>query len=73
VLHTGRPSYTGGIGRRIMARGWENTQDPIWKITQAKRAEGTAQVVECLPRKCWALSSKPQYHQKKKSASFIFT
>jgi hypothetical protein len=29
VLHTGRPSYTGGIGRRIMARGWENTQDPI--------------------------------------------
>jgi hypothetical protein len=39
-------------------------QDPIFKMTGAKSARGMVQVVEHLPSKCKALSSKPQYHTK---------
>jgi hypothetical protein len=34
-------------------------QDPIWKVTKAKKAGGVAQVLELLPSKCEALSSNP--------------
>jgi hypothetical protein len=34
-------------------------QDPISKITRAKKAGGVAQAVEHLPSKCKTLSSKP--------------
>jgi hypothetical protein len=37
-------------------------QDPISKITNAKRAGGVAQVVELLPSKCKALNSSPSIH-----------
>jgi hypothetical protein len=38
---------------------WTEKQDPILKITRAKRAGGVAQVVEYLPTKCESLISKP--------------
>jgi hypothetical protein len=40
-------------------------RDPISKITKTKRAGGVAQVVECLPTKCKALSSKSKKKKKK--------
>jgi hypothetical protein len=37
---------------------WANSsRDPIFKIPNTTRAGGVAQVVECLPSKCEALSS----------------
>jgi hypothetical protein len=41
-------------------------RDHISKITKAKRAEGVAQVVQCLPSKCKALSSNPDCQKEKK-------
>jgi hypothetical protein len=43
-------------------------QDPIPKITNAKRAGRVAQGVEYLPNKFKALSSTLQYCKKKKGA-----
>jgi hypothetical protein len=42
---------TGSINRRIIQVDPEKKQDPISKITKAKRARGVAQVVEHLPSK----------------------
>jgi hypothetical protein len=41
-------------------------QDPVSKITRAIRSGITAQTVECLPRKCKALSSKPRSTKREK-------
>jgi hypothetical protein len=41
-------------------------QDPITKITRAKKAGGVAKVVEHLPPKCKALSPHPVLPKKKK-------
>jgi hypothetical protein len=41
-------------------------QDPISKITRAKRAGAVAQVVECLPCNCEGLSSNLSDKKKKK-------
>jgi hypothetical protein len=38
--------------------------DPIQKITKTQMAGSVAQVVQCLPSKYEALSSKPQYPKK---------
>jgi hypothetical protein len=59
VVHNWNPSYVGGIGKRTVVQGWPQTktQNPIQKITKAKRTGSMAQVVECLPTKLRALSS----------------
>jgi hypothetical protein len=41
-------------------------QNPILKIANIKRASGVAQVVQCLPSKCKALSSIPSVEKKKR-------
>jgi hypothetical protein len=41
-------------------------QDPISKLTTAKRASCVAQAVEHLPSKVQSLEFKSQYHQKQK-------
>jgi hypothetical protein len=44
--------------------GLDKKWDLTWKLTEAKRAKGTAQVVEHLPSKNKALTQfNPQYHQ----------
>jgi hypothetical protein len=48
----------------VQGRPQTKVQDPIQKITKAKRAGSVAQVLECLPSKYKALNSIPQYHQK---------
>jgi hypothetical protein len=52
-------SCTGGIGRRI--RVWSGSgqklQDPIWKITKARRVGVVVSVVECLPSMYKVVSS----------------
>jgi hypothetical protein len=44
-------TYTGGLGRKIMARGqpWAKMWAPIQKITKVKMAGVMAQVIEHLP------------------------
>jgi hypothetical protein len=42
--------------------GLENKQDPIFKLTKAKRVGDIAQVIECLYDKREALSSNPIPH-----------
>jgi hypothetical protein len=69
VVHSYRPSYTGGIGRRISIQaghGWGKLRDSISKITKAKRAGGEAQVVEHLPSKHKILSSNSSTRVGKK-------
>jgi hypothetical protein len=53
VAHACHPSYAGG------PNPGEKPQDPVSKLTTAKRAGRVAQVVEYLPSKCKALSSHP--------------
>jgi hypothetical protein len=43
-------------------------QDPISKLTRAKRVGGVAQVVECLSSKHEILSSHPTTTKKKKES-----
>jgi hypothetical protein len=45
----------------VVQAGQGKKQDPVSKITRAKRARGVAQTVEDLPSKCKALKFKPQY------------
>jgi hypothetical protein len=54
------PAAAGSINRRItiQANSGKRQEDPILKITRAERAGGTAQVVQNLPSKFKALSSK---------------
>jgi hypothetical protein len=61
------PSYTGSLNRRIAVQASPdiNVRPFPKKITKAKRAGGVAQVVECLPSKFKALSSKPSTEKKK--------
>jgi hypothetical protein len=40
-------------------------QNPIQKLPKAKRVRDMPQVVECLPSKCKALSSKPATTKRK--------
>jgi hypothetical protein len=57
-MHAYHPNYRGGDSRRITVWGQPQakTQDLIWKITEAKRAGGFAQVVEQLPSKSETLN-----------------
>jgi hypothetical protein len=49
----------------VHSHSWAKTQDPSQKITKAKKGFGRGpQMVECLPIKLKALSSKPQYNKK---------
>jgi hypothetical protein len=48
-------SYTGSVGRRIV--GQQDSKKK--KIIKAKWTGRMAEVVECLPSKCKALSSNP--------------
>jgi hypothetical protein len=43
---------------------WVEKQDPIFKITRAKRGRGVAEVVVRLSFKCEALSSNPSTAKK---------
>jgi hypothetical protein len=45
--------------RPVLQAGLGMKQDPSVRITEAKRAGGVAQVVECLPRKKEVLSAPP--------------
>jgi hypothetical protein len=49
MMHVCNPSYAEVVGRRITVQGWpeKKAQDPVYKITKAKRAGGVAQVVKC--------------------------
>jgi hypothetical protein len=51
---------------RIAVWGWPLAKalDPIWKVTEAKKAESVAQVVACLPRKCEAPNSNSSTAKK---------
>jgi hypothetical protein len=44
----------------MVQAGLGKKQHPISKTTRAKRGGGVAQVIECLPTKCKALSSNPR-------------
>jgi hypothetical protein len=51
-------THAGSVNRRTVAQaGLGLKQDPIFKITKAKRTGGIAQVAEHLPSKLKALSS----------------
>jgi hypothetical protein len=67
------PSYVQGITGKISVQlAWGKTQDPILKITKAKRAEGKAQVVEstCLASaRPWIQHPPP--HQYKTKACWL--
>jgi hypothetical protein len=66
VVHAYNPSYMGDRGRRILVQAGQNTWDPIWKTTEAKKAGDVFQVVDRLPRKHEALSSNSKVHPPKK-------
>jgi hypothetical protein len=67
VVHVYNPSYVGGTNRRIVVQPspGKKTQDPIQKITKAKKGWDMTQVVECLPSSYKALSSNPSTAPKK--------
>jgi hypothetical protein len=44
---------------------WAKSETLISKIMTVKRAAGVAQVVECLPSKCAALSSNTNTEEKR--------
>jgi hypothetical protein len=67
MTHACHLSYVGSINRRIkVPAGPDKKQDPIPKITKAKRAVGVAQVVKCLPSKQEALTAIPSSTRRKK-------
>jgi hypothetical protein len=62
VAQAYNPSFSGGRDQEDGGSSQlqsNNSKDPILKIPNAKRAGGMAQVVECQPSKCEALSSNP--------------
>jgi hypothetical protein len=62
MAHVCKLSYGGGIIRRILRGGQPSaeTQDPLQKITKAKKGlRDMAQMAELLPNKFKALSSNP--------------
>jgi hypothetical protein len=66
VVHAIYPSYAGSINRRITVQArLGKKQDPISKITRAKRVGGVKQAVEYLPRKYENLSSNPSTTKNK--------
>jgi hypothetical protein len=69
VVCTCYPSDSGKhkTGGSIVQAGLGKKQDPISKITRAKRTEGLAQAVEHLTSKYEALSSNNYTAKKKKS------
>jgi hypothetical protein len=66
------PSYAGDIGRRIMVPGQPRQKCKILleNNSEEKSAEGVAQVLECLPSKCKALSPNPS-SAKRKTKKFV--
>jgi hypothetical protein len=69
VAHTSNPSYSGGRDQEDLSSRpaqANSSRDPISKIPNTKKGCWRAQVVECLPSKCEALSSKPHTIKKKK-------
>jgi hypothetical protein len=68
VAHTCNPSYLEGWDQEDSGLGpaqEDTSQDPIFKITRAKRTEGVAQAIEYLLCKCEAPSSNPSSTEKK--------
>jgi hypothetical protein len=60
------PAIWGSTKRRIVIQvNLGIKQDPISKITNVKRTDEVAQVVEHLPRKHKAPEFNPQYHKNK--------
>jgi arginyl-tRNA--protein-N-Asp/Glu arginylyltransferase len=55
VVHFCNPSHTGGRDKRIT--GPSKSMKPYMKNRSKQKGWGMAQEVECLPRKCKALSS----------------
>jgi hypothetical protein len=46
VIHACDSNYVRGVNRRTIVQvSWGKNQDPIQKITKAKRAGGMAQVI----------------------------
>jgi hypothetical protein len=68
VVHTCNPSSAWGIGKRITvkARPRQNHKTLSKKQLKRKGEEVTAQVAECLPSKCKALTSNLSTGRKKK-------
>jgi hypothetical protein len=69
VAHAYNPTYLGGRDQEKYSSNpaWANSpRDPISKISNTKRAGRGAQVVECLPSKCEALSSNANTTKKEK-------
>jgi hypothetical protein len=67
VAHTCNPSYSGGRDQedhRLKLVQANSSQDPMSKIQ--KRADGMAQVVEHLPTKCKASTTKKKKKKKLK-------
>jgi hypothetical protein len=56
----------------VTQAGLGKKQDPISKITRAKRAGGVAQAVECLTHKHEALSPNPSTHLPKKGYMYMY-
>jgi hypothetical protein len=71
-IHIGNISYERGIGRRIEVwdhPGAKNTRSSP-KANKSKKASSMAHVVECVPSKCKALSSKECILWKSPQLSF---
>jgi protein gp37 len=62
VVCTCHPNYAECINRRLEAQG----PDLNYAKNKARRSEGVAEVVGCLPSKCKALSSNPSTAKKKR-------
>jgi hypothetical protein len=74
VAQAYNPSYSGGRDRKdhgLKPAQANSSRDPISRKLITKKADGVTQVIECLPSKHEALSSKPQYYRKKKKATVL--
>jgi hypothetical protein len=72
VAQAYNPSYSGGRDRKdhgLKPAQANSSRDPISRKLITKKADGVTQVIECLPSKHEALSSKPQYYRKKKKSN----
>jgi hypothetical protein len=67
VVHACHLSYTGGRGRKIIVLGWPRLKVRTYLKDNLKtsRAEGVAQVAQCLP----IPEFKLQFSQKKKQTN----
>jgi hypothetical protein len=63
-MHTCNPSYTGSIGRRVIAQGWSQAKSRTLSKDNKQKEPGAWLMVECLSSKCRTLSLKKRRRKR---------